>query len=334
MANPFSKGWKHLMASFDSKIDENADPKVQIKQAVEGAKKRHREITESASEIIGNQRQLEMRLNRLLKSQDDLQTQVRRALELAEKAQADGDSTAAQEYNNAAEVVATQLVSTDQEIEQVKAQHESATQAAKQAQEQQKQSEARLREQLAQVDQLVSQADQATMQEMNAEALSSMDDLTPDGSTPTLDSVRAKIEKRYTNALGAQELYQASGGSRIQAAVESTEDLQARSRLDEIRASMAKDKQLTSGETTSDGAKSNEAKSEDTKAKAAKSQDGKTEGEVVEPEIAGDSAANKASGDVQDAEIEQVLAEAKKAVNDKPADDGTVTGDGKTNGKK
>src|SRR5690625_7913363 len=77
MANPFSKGWKHLMASFDQKIDENADPKVQIKQAVEGAKKRHQEITESDSEIIGNQRQLELRLNRLLKSQDDLQTQTR-----------------------------------------------------------------------------------------------------------------------------------------------------------------------------------------------------------------------------------------------------------------
>src|SRR5699024_10508220 len=33
MANPFSKGWKYLMASFDTKIDENADPKVQIQQA-------------------------------------------------------------------------------------------------------------------------------------------------------------------------------------------------------------------------------------------------------------------------------------------------------------
>ena len=30
MANPFSKGWKYVMASFDQKIDENADPKVQI----------------------------------------------------------------------------------------------------------------------------------------------------------------------------------------------------------------------------------------------------------------------------------------------------------------
>ena len=26
MANPFSKGWKYMMSSFDQKIDENADP--------------------------------------------------------------------------------------------------------------------------------------------------------------------------------------------------------------------------------------------------------------------------------------------------------------------
>ena len=32
MANPFVKGWKYLMALFGAKIDEYADPKVQIQQ--------------------------------------------------------------------------------------------------------------------------------------------------------------------------------------------------------------------------------------------------------------------------------------------------------------
>ena len=54
MANPISKGWKYLMASFDNKIDEHADPKVQIKQAAEAAKQQHREISEQASKVIGN----------------------------------------------------------------------------------------------------------------------------------------------------------------------------------------------------------------------------------------------------------------------------------------
>ena len=34
MANPFSKFWNYLMALFDNKIEENADPKIQIEQAI------------------------------------------------------------------------------------------------------------------------------------------------------------------------------------------------------------------------------------------------------------------------------------------------------------
>ena len=41
MANPFSKAWKYLMALFSSKVDEYADPKVQIQQAIEDAQRQH-----------------------------------------------------------------------------------------------------------------------------------------------------------------------------------------------------------------------------------------------------------------------------------------------------
>ena len=57
MANPFSKGWKYMMSSFDQKIDENADPKVQIQQAVQAAKEQHQQISEHAAEIIGHKSQ-------------------------------------------------------------------------------------------------------------------------------------------------------------------------------------------------------------------------------------------------------------------------------------
>ncbi|OHO51289.1 hypothetical protein HMPREF2635_12750 [Corynebacterium sp. HMSC035E02] len=251
MANPFSKGWKYVMASFDQKIDENADPKVQIQQAVEGAKKQHREISEHAAEIIGRKTQLEMQLNRLVKTQQDYQDQTRRALELADASE---DPQKAAEYNQAAEVVASQLVAVENELANLKTQHEAASQAAEQAKAQQQQSEARLKEQLAQVDQLLSQADQAAMQEKNAEALNSMNELKPDDSTPTLDSVRAKIEKRYADALGAQELHQASGGSRIQEITAAGHDMAATSRLDEIRAEMAKSKELENSPFASDQA--------------------------------------------------------------------------------
>ena len=107
MANPFSKGWKYLMQSLDTTIEENADPKVQIHQATEAAKKQHREVTESAARIIGNRNQLEMSLNRLVKDQEKLQNNARAALQQADAATSAGDQAKADDLMNTAEVFAT-----------------------------------------------------------------------------------------------------------------------------------------------------------------------------------------------------------------------------------
>lgn len=245
MASPLSKGWNYLKASFDQKIDENADPKVQIQQAVEGAKKRHQEITAHAAEIIGNQSRLEMQLSRLNESVEKYQDQARQALKMADEAT---DPQAAQEYQRTAEVIAAQLVAAESERETVKAQHATAVQAAEQARAQQKESEVRLKEQLAQVDALLMQADQAAMQEANAKTMDSFNQLNPDDSTPTLDAVRAKIEKRYTDALGAQELLEGTVGQHIQEIANADSNLAATARLQEIRAQMNSPKEIAAGE--------------------------------------------------------------------------------------
>ena len=46
------------------------------------------------------------------------------------------------------------------------------------------------------------------MQESVAASLESMSALTAPGSTPTLDEVRDRIERRYANAMGRAELAQ------------------------------------------------------------------------------------------------------------------------------
>lgn len=249
MANPFSKGWKYLMASFDSKIDENADPKVQIQQATEAAKGQHQQITEQAAAIIGNKKQLEMKLDRLLKSQQEHQDRARTAILAADKAAAEGDSAKAQELNNTAEIFASQLVSVEQQVEETKQLHAQASQNAEQALHQQKESEIRLKEQLGQIDQLRAQADQAAMQETTTQAMDSMQELRPDGNVPTLDAVRDKIERRYADALGAQELTQNSVHDRISEITAAGTDMKASARLAEIRAAMSSEggKELTEG---------------------------------------------------------------------------------------
>ncbi|WP_311343014.1 PspA/IM30 family protein [Corynebacterium riegelii] len=256
MANPFTKGWKYMMQSFDSKIDENADPRVQIQQAVAQAKKNHQEISQQAASIIGNRNQLQMKLERLIKSQEDLQAKTRTALQAADKATGAGDAEKAQQFNATAEVLASQLVSVEQELEQTKQAYASAEQAAREAQAHQKQSEARLQEQLAQVSQLESQLNQAKMQEQTAKTMDSMQQFGADDSVPTLDGVRDKIERRYANALGAQELAKDSMTDRMAEIESAGTDLAASSRLEQIRASMAGELEAGSG---SEGASGNAA---------------------------------------------------------------------------
>ena len=174
MANPFVKAWKYLMALFSSKVDEYADPKVQIQQAIEDAQRQHQALTQQAAQVIGNQRQLEMRLNRQLADIEKLQVNVRQALTLADQATAAGDAAKATEYTNAAEAFAAQLVTSEQSVEDLKGLHDQALQAAGQAKKAVEQNAMMLQTKIAERTKLLSQLEQAKMQESVARSLESM----------------------------------------------------------------------------------------------------------------------------------------------------------------
>ncbi|AZA10466.1 PspA/IM30 family protein [Corynebacterium gerontici] len=236
MANPFSKGWKYLTASLDQKIEENADPLVQIQQASEAAKRQHQQVREQATQVIGNRNQLEMKLNRLVGERDELEKKARQALSLAEGEQ---DSARASELQQAAEIYATQLVGVEQELENAKTLHSQASSAADEATRQLQQSEARLKDQMAQIDQLRSQVQQTKMQEASAATMDQIGSMDPDRDVPSLDQVREKIERRYAQALGSQELTEHSMQDRMAEIESSAGDMRAQARLEQIRAELS-----------------------------------------------------------------------------------------------
>ncbi|GAA4787184.1 PspA/IM30 family protein [Corynebacterium canis] len=245
MANPFVKAWKYLMALFDSKIEENADPKVQIQQAIEDAQRQHQELSQQAAAVIGNQRQLEMQLNRRLAEIEKLQGNTRQALQLADKARASGDVAKATEYENAAEAFAAQLVTAEQSVEDTKQLHDQALQQAAQAKKAVERNSMALQQKVAERTKLLSQLEQAKMQEKVSESLKSMNSITANGSSPNLDQVREKIERRYANALGQAELAQSSVQGRMAEIEQAGVQLAGHSRLEQIRAQMANE--LTAG---------------------------------------------------------------------------------------
>jgi phage shock protein A len=239
MANPFVKGWRYLMALFGAKIDEYADPKVQIQQAIDEAKVQHQALVKQAAAVIGNQRQLEMRLSRHMSEVEKWQGMARQGLVLAEKARAEGDEQKALEYERAAQSAATQLVTSEQAVEDLKTLHDQALNAAQQARTAVENNKMLLEEKLAERTKLLSQLEQARMQETVAASLESMSALAAPGNTPSLDEIRDKIESRYATAMGRAELASQSVEGRMIEVQRTTLDMAGASRLEQIRASMA-----------------------------------------------------------------------------------------------
>ena len=68
-----------------------------------------------------------------------------------------------------------------------------------------------------------------------------MSEIAAPGTTPNLDEVREKIERRYANAMGATELAQNSVQGRMMEVQSASVEMAGHSRLEQIRASMRGD---------------------------------------------------------------------------------------------
>ncbi|HTZ45844.1 MAG TPA: PspA/IM30 family protein [Jatrophihabitans sp.] len=248
MANGFAKAWNYMSAWFGSKVDEKADPKIQIQQAVEQAQRQHASLTAQAASVIGQQHQLELQLDRKLAEIETLQQQARQALVLADQARGKGEATKADEFEETAGQIANQLVNAEAEAANLKQLHDQSIGAAQQAKRAVEENKQRLQEKLNERTKLLGQLEQAKMQEQVAASLNQMSELSAPGNTPSLEAVRDKIERRYANALGQAELSNDSMAGRMQEVKRATANVAAQSRLAEIRAGMAGESASASGQ--------------------------------------------------------------------------------------
>ena len=58
--------WRYLGTKIGMTLEASADPKVQLEQAIADAREQHRTLAEQAANVIANQTQLQMRLDRAL----------------------------------------------------------------------------------------------------------------------------------------------------------------------------------------------------------------------------------------------------------------------------
>jgi len=235
MLKALQRWWKYVTAAFSSKVEEKADPKIQIEQAIEEAKKQHELLSQQAAAVVGNQKQLELKLGRAIEEVEKLQGSARQALLMADKATRAGDTGAATQYENAAQSFAMKLVAEEASMKDLKGLHDQSITAAMAARRAVETNALNLQKQLAERSKLLSQLDNAKMQERMNAALSQMNELAPKGDVPSLAEVRDKIETRYAKALGESEIRTDSVGSKMMEVEKAQLDAEAASRLDALR---------------------------------------------------------------------------------------------------
>ena len=200
--------WKYLTARLAGRLEESADPKIQLEQAISDARDQHRRLKDQAANVIANHKQIEIRLNRALSELERVNRNARQALMMAEEATRGGDEAdeaKATSYMNAAEQLAGRLITLEQEIDSLKGLLFQTSEAADQAKAAVSQNALSLQEKLSERQKLLGQLDQTRMQEQMNEAMSTLSEAVGE-DVPTLSEVRDKIEARYAKAKGVAEL--------------------------------------------------------------------------------------------------------------------------------
>lgn len=237
MMDVLRKRWRYLTAKSNARFEENADPKIQLEQAIGEAQDQHRRLVEQAANVVANQKQHELQLNRAMEELEKINRSTHQALLMAQEAEKAGDMDKAREYNQTAEAFANRLIATENQVNDLKTLSLQSAQASEQARAAVQQNSLALQQKLAERQKLMSQLDQAKMQEQLNKAMSSLSE-TVDQSAPSLDQVRSKIEARYAKAIGTSELTGQTVEARMLEVEQASMGSEARSRLDAMRAEL------------------------------------------------------------------------------------------------
>ncbi len=229
--------WKYTTARLTGEFNSTADPKVQLDQAIQEAQDQHRRLKEQAANVIANQKQTEIRLNRTMEDYERVGGNARQAVMMADEAQRSGDAKKLGEYTSAAEQFANRLVALEREVEDLKSLHLQASQASDQAKAAVNQNSAALQKKLGEQKKLMSQIDQTKMQEQLNSAMASLSETVGD-DVPSFEEIRDRVELRYAKAKGTAELTGASVETRMLEVEQASLNVEAQARLSEIRAQL------------------------------------------------------------------------------------------------
>jgi phage shock protein A len=229
---------KRLIAYFKSWVNSTSesmmDPEIEIQSAIDEAKSRDQDLRNQAAKVIAHKTQLESQIERAASDVGEAKEMAKQALVRADEAQKAGDDAGVTKWTQAAQSLAMKLQASENNLNSLKDQFETAVTQAEKAKEAVQTNAMKVQELSAKRLEMLGTLEQAKMQEAVNNAVESMStSVTDDG--PNLDAVEDKIEMRKAEAMAKAELHEATpegAEAELRKAVNVTA---ANAKLDELR---------------------------------------------------------------------------------------------------
>ena len=233
----FRRVWGYIKTLFRVKAEAAMDPEIEIEQAIHEAKKRDQELRNQAAKVVAHRVQLESKIERAADDVGEARELAKKALLKAQGSTTSGDPAGAEKWTKAATGLAMKLQASENNLNSLKSQYESAVEQSDDAKKATQQNAMRLQELAAKRMELVGDLQQAKMQESVNEAIESISS-TMDDDQVSLSKVEEKIEKRKAEAMAKAELHEATPDGAELELREAVSMAQADAKLEELKAEL------------------------------------------------------------------------------------------------
>jgi phage shock protein A len=233
--------FKRLIAYFRSwfktTTEEMMDPEIEIQSAIDEARRRDQDLRNQAAKVIAHKTQLESQIERAAESVGEAREMAKQALLKAEESKVKGDQAGVSKWNQAAQSLAMKLQASENNLESLRSQFETALTQADQAKEAVQTNAMKVQELAARRLEMLGTLEQAKMQETVNDAVQSMSVSIGDEG-PNLEAVENKIELRKAEAMAKAELHEATPEGAEDELRKEVNMAEANSKLDELRAEL------------------------------------------------------------------------------------------------
>lgn len=233
----FKRLWAYIRSWFRQAAESAMDPEVEIQSAIDEARRRDQELRNQAAKVIAHKTQLESQIERAAEDIGEAREMAKQALLRVDAAKNEGDQAAVEKWTRAAQSLAMRLQASENNLNSLKAQYETAVAQAETAKEAVQSNAMSLQELSAKRMEMLGSLQQAKMQESVNAAVEALSAGVTD-EMPSLDQVEQKIEQRKAEAMARAELREATpegAEAELRKAISMTE---ADAKLDELRAEL------------------------------------------------------------------------------------------------